>query len=170
MSTNGLPELRMKITPPLLGCLLALSLAAAVPPEPTAFEVRLVLDSASADTEQLTFIHQRTIAGQAVEERLHVQKEPLLDRSAVKSAEVQRSSVTGTPEIQVAFTERGAKRFAEVTRQHIGQRLAIVIDGKVYAAPKVATEILSGKAVISGSFTEQEATQLARRLSRAATK
>ena len=51
------------------------------------------------------------------------------------------------------------------TRDNIGQRLAIVIDGKIYSAPIVRSEITGGKAVISGSFSDQEATDLAVRLS-----
>src|SRR5262245_14095987 len=160
----------MKTTTLLLGCLLAFALTAAGQSKRAAFEVRLVLDTASGDSEQSTLLHQRATPGQTGEERLHVQKKPLQDRSALKSADVQKNSVTGAPEIQVVFTERGAKRFAEVTRQHIGERLAVVIDGKVYAAPKVVTEVLGGIAGISGSFTEQEATELARRLSQPATK
>ena len=160
----------MKTTTLLLACLLAFTLTAAEPSKPAAFEVRLVLDSASPDSDQLTCIQQRSDGGKAVEERLHVQKKPLLDRSALQSAAVQKNPVSGASEIQVTFTERGGKRFAEVTRDHVGQRLAIVIDGKVYSAPKVMMEIPGGKAVISGSFSDQEATQLAARLSERATK
>jgi len=159
----------MKATLLLLVCFLALTLTAAEPPKSAAFEVRLVRDSAAADTELLT-LKQRTTSDRKLEEQLHVQKKPLLDRSALKSAEVQTNQVTGAPEIQIVLTESGAERFATVTRQHNGQRLAIVIDGKVYSAPRVMTEISGGRAVISGSFTGKEATQLASRLSQAATK
>lgn len=162
--------MKMKTTTLLLGCLLAFTLTAAEPSKPAAFEVRLVLDSAAPDSEQLTLTQQRTDGGKTAAERLHVQKKLLLDRSALKSAAVQTNAVSGASEIQVTFTEPGAKRFAEATRDHVGQRLAIVIDGKVYSAPKVMMEIPGGKAVISGSFSEQEATQLAARLSEVATK
>ncbi len=177
---------KMKTTPLLLGSLLAFTVAAAEPSKPAAFEVRLVLDSASPDSEKLTFtqqrsnggfIHQHTFGtfsqhlqqgtneGETAEEKLHVQKKPLLDRSTLQSAAAQKIAVSDVSEIQVTFTEQGAKRFAEVTRDHVGQRLAIMIDGKVYAAPKVMMEITGGKVVISGSFSEQEATDLVARLS-----
>jgi hypothetical protein len=168
--TASTPKPKMKTMTLLLGCLLALTLTAAEPSKPAKFEVRLVLDSASPDSEHLTCTHQLTAPGQTVEEKLHVQKKALLDRSGLKSAVVQKSPVTGASEILVTFTDRGAKRFAEVTRDHVGQRLAIVIDGKVYSAPKVMTEIPGGKAVISGSFSEQEAAQLAARLNQQTTK
>ncbi len=155
----------MKTLTLLLGLFLAFTLPAAESSKPAAFEVRLVCDRASAETEELTLTQQRAGPGQAFEERLHVQKKPLLDRSALKSANVQMNPLSSTPEIQIVFTGRGGKRFAEVTRQYAGQRLAVVVDGNVISAPKVMAEISGGKAVISGSFSEEEAKQLARRLS-----
>jgi preprotein translocase subunit SecD len=157
----------MKTTTFLLGCLLALTLSAAEPSKPPTFEVRLVLHTASPDSEALTYTHSNNAPGPKVDEKLHVQKNPLLDRSALKSAAVQRDAVTSAPEIAITFTEQGTKRFAEVTRDHIGQRLAFVIDGRLYSAPRIVTEIPAGKGLISGSFTEQEATELVARLSEA---
>src|SRR5438046_3026031 len=109
----------MNTTTPLLGCLLALTLTAAAPSDPAAFQVRLVLESASADSEQLPVIQKGGTSGQTSEERLHVQKKPLLDQSALKSAAVLKNAVTGDPEILVTLTEPGAKRFANVTRENI---------------------------------------------------
>jgi preprotein translocase subunit SecD len=143
---------------------------AAEPPKPATFEMRLVLTAASPDSEELTCTHPGTAPGQKVDEKLHVQKKPLLNRSTIKSAAVQKSAASGVPEIAITFTEQGSKRFAEVTRDHVGHRLAIVVDGKVYSAPRIMMEIPGGKAVISGSFTEEEATQLAARLSAGAAK
>lgn len=154
----------MKTTILLLSCLLGFSLVAAEPSKPATFEVRLVLDKATDDSEQLTVLQQSTVPKQAEPERLHVQKKALLARADLKSADVHKSKVNGAPEIQIAFSEQGTKRFAEVTRKHVGERLAIVIDGKVYSAPVVRTEIPGGKAVISGSFSQEEATQLVSRL------
>lgn len=146
------------------------TLTAGEPSKGAAFEVRLVLDSASPDSEQLTYLPRRPEGGKADEEQLHVQKKPLLERSALGSAAVQKDSVNGLPRIQVTFTKAGAKLFAEVTRNHSGKRLAILIGGIVYTAPRVMTEISGGVAVIQGSFSEEEATQLAAKLNRAVTK
>jgi preprotein translocase subunit SecD len=168
-SRNINTNTKMKTTTLLLGCLLAFTLSAAEPSKPATFELRLVLDIASPESEELTLTHPGTPQRERIE-KLHVQKKPLLDRSALKSAAVQRNATTNAPEIAITFTQRGAKRFAEVTRDHVGKRLAIVIDGKVYSAPKIMTEIPGGKALISGSFTDQEATELAARLNEAGTK
>jgi RNA polymerase sigma factor (sigma-70 family) len=132
--------------------------------EPTTFEMRLVLDSASPDSEQLIQLRQGPAPGQTFSEPLNVQKKPLLDRSALKSAAVQKNRVTGTLEVEITFTEQGAKRFAEVTRDNVGRRLAFVVDGKICCSPKVEEEIPGGKIPISGPFSEQGAAQLAARL------
>ena len=84
----------------------------------------------------------------------------LLNQSALKSATVTTNQPDGSPRIEIAFTDEGKKRFAEVTRQSIGKRLAIVIGGQLYSAPKIMTEISGGTAAISGSFSQQEATEL----------
>jgi preprotein translocase subunit SecD len=51
-----------------------------------------------------------------------------------------------------------------VTRENVNKRLAIVLGGQLYAAPLLLSEISRGKAQISGSFTEDEANQLAAKI------
>ena len=54
----------------------------------------------------------------------------------------------GRPQVSLTFTPEGAKKFEEVTRQNIGKRLAIVLDGRVYTAPVIRQAITGGQAVI----------------------
>jgi preprotein translocase subunit SecD len=159
----------MKTITLLFSCLVTFVAIAAEPIKPATFELRLVLDSASPDSEQLTCTQQRT-QGHPVDEKLNVQKKTLIDNSALKSATFQRDPITGAPQVEFTLTKDGTKRFAEVTHDHLGQRLAIVVDGKVCSAPRLQSEIAGGKAVISGSFSEHEATELAARLSAGAKK
>src|SRR5437867_3121679 len=142
---------------------LALTVAAAETSKPPVFQVRLILDSPAPDSERMTMTRTGR-EGQATQVVFQVQRTPLLDHKAVRSASVQKSPQTGAPEIQVTFTEQGAKRFAEVTRQNIDKSLAIVIDGKLVSAPIIKTEIPGGRAVISGNFSDQEAAQLAAKI------
>ena len=67
----------------------------------------------------------------------------------------------GEPEIEFRLNDDGAKRFAEVTRNNIGQRLAIVLDGELYSAPIIQSAIETGSGQITGHFTPEEAQQLA---------
>ena len=55
----------------------------------------------------------------------------------------------------------GIKQFAQITKDNIGERLAIVLDGNVYTAPRINESIPSGEAVISGRFSPDEAKDLA---------
>ncbi len=52
-------------------------------------------------------------------------------------------------------------QFFSLPELSVGKRLAIVISGQVYSAPKIQMEILGGSAQISGYFSEQEAKEFA---------
>jgi SecD/SecF fusion protein len=64
-------------------------------------------------------------------------------------------------EVSLKFTPQGADIFRRVTRDNINNRLAIVLDGEVISAPVIQSEIPNGQAVITGSFTAEEARALA---------
>ena len=59
------------------------------------------------------------------------------------------------------LTEDGALKLARLTKSHIGELLAIILDGRVESTPKIMAEITGGRAVISGKFTDAEAKALA---------
>ena len=67
----------------------------------------------------------------------------------------------GRPQVSLTFTPEGAKKFEEVTRQNIGKRLAIVLDGRVYTAPVIRQAITGGQAVIEGLSSVEEASEIA---------
>ena len=66
---------------------------------------------------------------------------------------------TREPIISIQFNEEGTKLFAQITRENIGKRVAIYLDGSPISTPVVREEIPNGQAVISGSFTPTEAKQ-----------
>jgi preprotein translocase subunit SecD len=51
----------------------------------------------------------------------------------------------------------GAQIFEAFTGAHIGDRLAIVLDGLVQSAPRIESRIPGGRGQITGNFTPQEA-------------
>jgi len=63
--------------------------------------------------------------------------------------------------VSIQFSSVGAKRFDQVTAANVGKRMAIVLDDTVYSAPVIRERISGGSAQISGSFTAQEAQDLA---------
>ena len=65
------------------------------------------------------------------------------------------------PSWRPSRSSAGAAAFARVTTQCVGQRLAIVLDGKVYSAPVIREAITGGNAEITGSFSPEEAQRLA---------
>lgn len=67
----------------------------------------------------------------------------------------------GNPAVSFSFKTDGAKKFAKATRENVGGRLAIVLDGKVISAPTINTPITGGKGIITGNFTVASANDLA---------
>lgn len=67
----------------------------------------------------------------------------------------------GRPAVSFSFKAAGAKKFARATRENIGRRLAIVLDGNVISAPTIQSAIPNGQGIITGSFTVQETNNLA---------
>jgi protein-export membrane protein SecD len=67
----------------------------------------------------------------------------------------------GKPEVDFVFDQVGTRKFGEYTKNNVGKRIAIVLDGKVISAPVVNSPILAGKGNISGNFTFKTASDLA---------
>lgn len=80
----------------------------------------------------------------------------LLTGASLKKAGVSYDNL-GRPQIQFEMTNEGAVKFAEITRNNVGKRLAITLDGKVQTAPTINGEIAGGNGVITGNYTVDEA-------------
>ncbi|MBQ8664745.1 MAG: protein translocase subunit SecD [Mailhella sp.] len=65
------------------------------------------------------------------------------------------------PCVSIQFSGRGADQFERVTEELIRQQFAIVLDGRIQSAPVIQQKISGGKASITGSFTTEEAQDLA---------
>lgn len=65
------------------------------------------------------------------------------------------------PVVTTAFDTTGARKFARLTTEHVNERFAIVLDGKVLSAPTIREPIPGGRGQISGGFTLQGAKDLA---------
>lgn len=70
-------------------------------------------------------------------------------------------SQAGQPVVNIRFNNQGAKKFADITKENVGKPFAIVLDNRIVTAPNINEPILGGQAQISGSFTTQEANDLA---------
>jgi len=89
-----------------------------------------------------------------------LKKEVLMTGAALSLARVDMDEY-GRPRISLEFNKIGAGQFARITRRHVGERLAIILDNKVHSAPVIKQEITGGKAIIEGKFSVEEANDLA---------
>lgn len=80
----------------------------------------------------------------------------LLDGSMISTAEAttQQKDATGMAEnvVKITFTGKGAKKFGEVTSEHVGEQLSMIYDGKEVSSPTIQTAITDGVAIVSGNF------------------
>jgi preprotein translocase subunit SecD len=68
---------------------------------------------------------------------------------------------SGKPAVEVTLTKDGAAKMRRITEAHKGRPLAILVDGKVIAAPSVKA-VIGEVAWITGNFTREEAERLAK--------
>ncbi len=79
----------------------------------------------------------------------------------VSSSHVSHDNLTGKPEIAFSLNLEGAQLFGDITRENVGRRLAIILDGEVVSDPVINTPITTGSGSITGDFSEKEAFDLA---------
>jgi len=87
-----------------------------------------------------------------------------LDGRFLSRAMVEFDRTTRQPLVQLQFNDEGKKMFAKITEENIGNNVGIFLDNRPISEPRVNEAIRDGQAVISGSFTPQEAQELVRNL------
>ncbi|MGW0422683.1 protein translocase subunit SecD [Streptomyces sp. NPDC003015] len=149
---------------------------------PSAADAKLQAQYAALDCSKKA---QRTTAGDGAKpgettvgcgESSGVWYKYLLGPAAVDGTEVKEAKAvfdTQTAagwQVTMAFNGKGAKKFADITGQlakntQPQNEFGIVLDGEVVSSPYVSSSITGGSAQISGSFTQDEAQNLANMLS-----
>lgn len=87
-----------------------------------------------------------------------------LESAAIEFAGGQGGQLANEPIVSIVFTAEGGDLFERITREHTGESLAIFLDGELVSAPRINEPISGGRAIISGSFTPDEARDLAQNL------
>jgi SecD/SecF fusion protein len=95
------------------------------------------------------------------EEPVLLEKEAVLTGDALVDAMMRFQGDFNEPVVGLKFNFEGAKKFARLTADNVGRRLAIILDGKVQSAPTIKEPIPSGEAVITGRFDVEDAQDLA---------
>ncbi len=88
-----------------------------------------------------------------------VARTPVVRGPDIRDARPQQGQLPNSWETGFVLSQDAAKRFSTFTGANIGQRLAIVLDGKVLSAPTIQGQI-SDNGVITGAGTQQEASDL----------
>ena len=87
------------------------------------------------------------------------------DKAKLEGDGVQQASQDyddrGRPAIKMLMTKQGERIWGDLTTENVGKPIAIVLDNVVYSAPNVINPITTGNSEISGSFSLEEAQDLA---------
>lgn len=90
-----------------------------------------------------------------------VKRRAPLTGAYLTDARVQIDAQYNEPYVGIAFDKKGARIFARITEENVKKRLAIVLDNRIHSAPVIQEKIAGGQARITGSFTTEEAHDLA---------
>jgi preprotein translocase subunit SecD len=105
--------------------------------------------------------HTDRTSGRRTQNPILLKSKSLLTGDALETAKVQIGDRFGEPHVSIKFNAQGAKDFDRITGENVKKRMAIVLDGLVHSAPVIQERISGGQAQITGSFTMEEATDLA---------
>ncbi|MBF0536958.1 MAG: protein translocase subunit SecD [Nitrospirae bacterium] len=143
----------------------AAPIAAEIPPSiKPAEEEELIKKYASKLPQDDELRFERRINKETTEVTKHpmlVTKEIAMTGDSLSEARVTIDSRFNTPYVSITFNTEGAKLFEEITGKYVKKRLAIILDGNIYSAPVIQEKIAGGNAQITGSFSMEEAKDLA---------
>ncbi|HKW28105.1 MAG TPA: protein kinase [Verrucomicrobiae bacterium] len=100
--------------------------------------------------------------------RFHLSRQVLLDDTAIARAGIDFNPL-GRREIEIRFTDAGAKQFEAITATNIGHQLAIVFRGRVLSAPVIQSVIPGGECQVDCSMNASEVNEIVDYLNRTTT-
>jgi hypothetical protein len=120
------------------------------------FEVRLAEDrpapglreAKDSDSNQLVYLHDDVI----------------VTNRDIEAARVIQTGGSSQYGVSIEFNAAGAEKMRAATRNHIGKRMAILLDGQVVIAPVLRSPI-GAAAVITGNYTRAQAERIVKGIS-----
>lgn len=100
------------------------------------------------------------------DQKVYLHSKPVITRQDIQQARLLKDETSGY-QIELTFTAKGAERLSEATSKNRNKQSAVLINGRVVCAPRIFATV-SNAAVIEGSFTAQEASDIVRGLRPAA--
>jgi len=88
----------------------------------------------------------------------------ICDGSDVSNAQAAVDPETTEYYVALQFNEEGQAKFSEATGRLINSTISIWLDSTLISAPTVQSQITGGQASITGSFTTEQATDLAQKI------
>jgi preprotein translocase subunit SecD len=92
---------------------------------------------------------------------LLIESRTLMTGDVIVDARVRPGELPNSRIVSIDMNSRGARLFEEITGENVNRQLAIILDDTVYSAPRIQERIPGGRAIITGSFTADEARDLA---------
>ncbi|PHR58230.1 MAG: protein translocase subunit SecD [Robiginitomaculum sp.] len=92
---------------------------------------------------------------------LLIKEREVMGGSDLKSSTEGLSQQSKEPIVSSRFNSKGARKYCDYTAVHVGDRIAVVLDGEIITAPVIQSPICGGSGQISGNFTMQSARELA---------
>ena len=96
------------------------------------------------------------------QEELYVTTDAFLSIKDIVSTKIREES----GEIEFQFNKAGAQKLNEITSKNAGRRMAIFVDGILFATPKIYDPVISGKLIITSSLTKEETQALVDRINK----
>lgn len=90
----------------------------------------------------------RAVAGKTYTPLYVTEAEPLITGEYLVDAQAIRDPQFGTPIVPFRLTRQGGRIFERGTSRHVGDFMAIILDGKVQGGPPVIRDVLSDRAQI----------------------
>jgi len=126
-------------------------------PAPTTLEVRLAEQAPGAGLVEATV--------QNSNEKVYLHPESSVTNADVVRATVVPGITSVNFNVAITFNTAGAAKMSRATASHLNKPVAILINGRVVAAPIVRAQIAE-QAVISGDFDREQASAIAAGLNR----
>ncbi len=109
---------------------------------------------------ELELVEAKADPGQRQELFYLVRKSAVITGRDLKNARPSRTGQFGQMGVTFFLTASGAQKFSAATGANVGKLLAIILDSRVQSAPRI-NERINDEGVIQGSFTAEEANDLA---------
>lgn len=110
--------------------------------------------------ENSSISNSKLFVNKSTGEEIRAQAAPNITGDLIQEAQVQFNE-QNQPIVTLSFNKEGSKMFSNMTTEFVQYRFAIVLDDNLITAPVIREPITGGRASISGSFTNDEANNLA---------